>query len=664
MQPMDAQSIDELSINTIRLLAVDSVQRANSGHPGLPMGAAAMAYVLFTRFLNHNPQDPQWMNRDRFILSAGHGSMLLYALLNLTGYDLPIEELQRFRQWGSKTPGHPEHGLTPGVETTTGPLGQGFANGVGMAIAERFLAARFNRPGFSVIDHHTYAIVSDGDLMEGITHEAASLAGHLGLGKLIYLYDDNEISIDGSTDLSFTEDVNKRFEAYDWHVQHVADGNDTTAVDTALRLAVAETDRPSLIRVRTVIGFGSPNKQGTEKVHGSPLGAGEVAATKRNLGWPEECEFHIPEAVHGHLDARTEGAARQRIHQALLDRYQAAHPDLAKELKAWMNRQLVAGWEEALPTFEPGSKLATRAASGMVLDAIVPAIGNLIGGSADLTPSNKTQARSQVDFQKATPDGSYLRFGVREHAMAAVSNGIALHGGLRPYCGTFLIFSDYLRPSLRLSALMELPVVFVFTHDSIGLGEDGPTHQAVEHCMALRAIPNLTLIRPADATETAEAWRVALTRSGGPTALALTRQGVPTLSAHATDLRKGAYILEDCIGLPELLLLASGSEVHLVQDAARELRTDGVRVRVVSMPSWELFGEQPQTYRERVLPGAVSKRLAVEAGITLGWERYVGPHGRVLGLDRFGASAPGSVLFEQFGFTVRRVVAAARALLA
>ena len=661
---MDTQAIDELSINTIRMLAVDGVQRANSGHPGLPMGAAAMAYVLFTRFMNHSPQDPQWMNRDRFILSAGHGSMLLYALLHLAGYDLPIEELQRFRQWGSKTPGHPEYGLTPGVETTTGPLGQGFANGVGMAIAERFLSARFNRPGFSVIDHRTYAIVSDGDLMEGITHEAASLAGHLGLGKLIYLYDDNEISIDGSTDLSFTEDVDKRFDAYGWHVQHVADGNDTAAVDTALRLAGTVTDKPSLIRVRTMIGFGSPNKQGTEKAHGSPLGADEVAATKRNLGWPEDHEFHVPEAVRMHLDARTEGAAQQGTHQAMLDRYQAAYPDLAQELNAWMSRQLAAGWEEALPTFEPGNKLATRAASGKVLDTIVPALGNLIGGSADLTPSNKTQARSQTDFQKATPDGSYLRFGVREHAMAAVSNGIALHGGLRPYCGTFLIFSDYLRPSLRLSALMELPVVFVFTHDSIGLGEDGPTHQAVEHCMALRAIPNLTVIRPADATETAEAWRVALTRTGGPTALALTRQGVPTLSVHAPDLRKGAYILEDCEGPPELLLLASGSEVHLVQGAARELRMDGVRVRVVSMPSWELFDEQPQTYHERVLPGAVSKRLAVEAGITLGWERYVGAHGRVLGLNRFGASAPGSVLFEQFGFTVQQVVTAARALLA
>lgn len=661
---MEAQSTDELSINTIRLLAVDGVQRANSGHPGLPMGAAAMAYVLFTQFLSHSPQDPHWMNRDRFILSAGHGSMLLYALLHLTGYDLPIEELQRFRQWGSKTPGHPEHGLTPGVETTTGPLGQGFANGVGMAIAERRLSARFNRPGFPVIDHRTYAIVSDGDLMEGITHEAASLAGHLGLGKLIYLYDDNEISIDGSTDLSFSEDVDRRFEAYNWHVQHVKDGNDTAAVEAALRSAIAETDKPSLIRVRTVIGFGSPNKQGTENAHGSPLGVDEVAATKRNLGWPEDCEFHVPEAVRRHLDARTEGAARQGVHQALLDRYQTAHADLAEELDAWMNGQLVAGWEEALPTFEAGSKLATRVASGKVLDGIVPALGNLIGGSADLTPSNKTQARDQADFQKATPEGSYLRFGVREHAMGAISNGIALHGGLRPYCGTFLIFSDYLRPSLRLSALMELPVVFVFTHDSIGLGEDGPTHQAVEHCMALRAIPNLTVIRPADATETAEAWRVALTRTGGPTALALTRQGVPTLSARATDLRKGAYILEDCEGLPELLLLASGSEVHLVQSAARALRTDGVRVRVVSMPSWELFGEQPPAYRERVLPSAVSKRLAVEAGVTLGWERYVGPQGRVLGLDRFGASAPGGVLFEQFGFTEQHVVAAARALLA
>ena len=667
-QPHPVTDLDQVSINTIRLLAVDGVQRANSGHPGLPMGAAAMAYVLWTRFLRHNPNDPAWLNRDRFVLSAGHGSMLLYALLHLSGYDLPIEELMNFRQWGSKTPGHPENFLTPGVETTTGPLGQGFANGVGMAVAERFLAARFNRPGFPVIDHYTYAIVSDGDLMEGVSHEAASLAGHLGLGKLIYLYDDNEISIDGSTDLAFTEDVEKRFEAYGWHVQHVEDGNDLAAVGAALEQAQAETDRPSLIAVRTIIGFGSPNKQGTEHVHGSPLGEDEVRLTKRNLGWPEDQFFHVPDAVGSHMGAAaSDGVQQQDAWNDLLARYADAHPDLARQLDTWARGMLPDGWEAALPTFEAGGKIATRAASGKVIDALVPALGNLLGGSADLTPSNKTRASGQQDFQKDTPDGSYVRFGVREHGMAAACNGIALHGGLRPYCGTFLIFSDYLRPSMRLSALMHQPVVYVFTHDSIGLGEDGPTHQAVEHYMALRAIPNLTFIRPADANETAQAWRAALTRTSGPTALALTRQKLLTLNrdsfAAAEGLHQGAYVLSDSNGTPDLILIASGSEVGLIIEAAEVLRGEGVGVRVVSMPSWELFAEQPQSYRDAVLPPSVTKRLAVEAGVTIGWERYVGLEGRILGLDRFGASAPANVLFEQFGFTVENVLTHARALL-
>ncbi|MFQ5569775.1 MAG: transketolase [Rhodothermales bacterium] len=660
--------LDELTINTIRFLAVDAVQRANSGHPGMPMGAAPMAYALWHRHLKHNPKDPAWPDRDRFILSAGHGSMLLYALLHLTGYDLSLEDLRDFRQFGSKTPGHPENFITPGVETTTGPLGQGFANGVGMAVAERFLAAHFNQPGFPLFDHHTYAIVSDGDLMEGVTHEAASLAGHLGLGKLIYLYDDNKISIDGSTDLAFTEDVLKRFEAYGWHVQRVDDGNDLTAIDAAIVAAREEAERPSLIAVRTIIGFGSPNKQNTAGVHGSPLGEEEVALTRRNLGWPEDRTFYVPEAVREHLrEAATTGAQKQAAWNDLLHRYREAYPEQAQQLDAWLGGELPDGWDAQIPDFEAGGKIATRAASGKVLDALVPALGNLVGGSADLTGSNKTRANGQVGFQKDAPGGSYLYFGVREHAMASMCNGMALHGGLRPYCGTFLIFSDYLRPALRLSALMHQPVVYVFTHDSIGLGEDGPTHQAVEHYMALRAIPNLVFIRPADASETAEAWRAALQRTDGPTALALTRQKLSTLDrsqvASAKGLHQGAYILSDCDGTPDLILLASGSEVSLVLDAAVVLREEDVKVRVVSMPSWELFAEQSLSYRDDVLPPHVTSRLAVEAGVTLGWERFIGSEGRILGLDRFGASAPAGVLFEAFGFTVENVLKHARELL-
>ncbi|WP_166978844.1 transketolase [Rhodocaloribacter litoris] len=662
-----ATELAQRSINTIRFLAVDAVQQANSGHPGMPMGMAAPAYVLWHHFLKHNPKDPAWPDRDRFVLSAGHGSMLLYALLHLTGYDLPMEELKRFRQWGSRTPGHPENFLTPGVETTTGPLGQGFANGVGMAIAERFLAARFNRPDFPVVDHYTYGIVSDGDLMEGISHEAASLAGHLGLGKLIYLYDDNEISIDGSTDLAFTEDVGRRFEAYGWQVLDVPDGNDLEAVARALETARSDASRPSLIITHTHIGYGSPNKQDTAEAHGAPLGEEEVRLTKRALGWPEEPAFFVPGEVYEHLGEAVErGRAAQEAWQALLERYAGAYPDEAAAFRAWLDGRLPEDWDADLPVFEPGTSVATRKASGAVLAALGAKLPNLIGGSADLTPSNNTFIKGRTDFQKDQPSGSYLRFGVREHAMAAICNGIALHGGLRPYCGTFLVFSDYMRPALRLSALMHLPVVYVFTHDSIGLGEDGPTHQPVEHAMSLRLIPNLTFIRPADAAETAEAWRVALLRRDGPTALALTRQGVPVLDrttlAPAEGLRRGAYILSDD-DEPELILMATGSEVALIVAASERLRRLGHRVRVVSMPSWELFEREPEDYRRAILPPEVTARVAVEAGRTLGWERYVGPRGHVIGLDRFGASAPGKVVFEKLGFTVDRVVEAARALL-
>jgi transketolase len=661
--------LDELAINTIRFLAVDAVQRAESGHPGMPMGAAPMAYVLWTRHLSHNPRDPQWPDRDRFVLSAGHGSMLLYALLHLTGYDLSMEELKNFRQWGSKTPGHPEAHLTPGVETTTGPLGQGVANAVGMAIAEKHLAARFNTPERPLVDHYTYAICSDGDLMEGISHEAASLAGHLGLGKLIYLYDDNEISIDGSTDLAFTEDVDARFEAYDWHVQRIDDGNDLHAIDAAIQAARAETERPSLISVRTHIGYGSPNQQDTAAAHGSPLGEDEVVLTKRNLGWPEDETFYVPDAVRDHLrEAISRGADAQAAWNERFARYKEEQPEKAQAFATGMAGDLPDGWADALPTFEAGTSMATRAASGTTLDALGPHLPSLIGGSADLTGSNKTDIEGRHDFQTDRPEGQYFRFGVREHAMAGAANGMALHGGVRPYVGTFLIFSDYLRPSLRLSALMEQPVIYVFTHDSIGLGEDGPTHQPIEHLMALRAIPNLTLIRPADANETAQAWRAALQNDHGPTALALTRQGLPTLDrttyASAEGVRQGAYVLSDDDDTPDAILIASGSEVQHIARAAETLRADdGINVRVVSMPSWALFDAQPDAYRDAVLPPNVDVRLAMEAGRAQGWERYVGPKGRIIGIDRFGASAPGSTNMEQFGFTAEHVVDTVRAML-
>lgn len=658
---MRPATCDLLCINTIRTLAMDGVQKARSGHPGMPMGMADAAYVLWTRFLKHNPKDPKWPDRDRFVLSAGHGSMLLYSLLYLTGYDLTLEDLMAFRQWGSRTPGHPEYGLTPGVETTTGPLGQGFANGVGMAIAERFLAATFNRPGLPIFDHYTYAIVSDGDLMEGISHEAASLAGHLGLGKLIYLYDDNDISIEGSTDITFTEDVAARFRAYGWHVQKV-DGYDLNGIAAAIRAARREIARPSLIICRTHIAYGSPHKQDDASAHGEPLGEEEVRLTKKALGWPPDAQFWVPpEVLPVFRRAVEEGAAAQARWQAMWAEYARQYPREAALLERLWAGELPHGWEEVIPSFSPADgPMATRKASGIVLNALAAALPTLIGGSADLAPSNLTLLRGYDDFQKETPAGRNLRFGVREHAMGGILNGMALHGGLIPYGGTFLVFSDYMRPAVRLAAMMHLPIVYVWTHDSLWIGEDGPTHQPVEHLAALRAIPNLTLIRPCDANETAEAWRAALRRRDGPTALVLTRQNLPILDrsgvAGAQNLARGAYVLRDAPeGNPNLILIASGSEVHLALAAQEGLAEQGVQARVVSMPSWELFDAQPPEYRAAVLPPAVPK-IAIEAARPLGWERYVGPDGAVIGIGRFGASAPYPVLMEKFGFTPQAVI--------
>ena len=653
--------LDQLCINTIRTLAMDGVQKAKSGHPGMPMGTADLAYVLWTRFLKHNPANPVWPDRDRFVLSAGHGSMLLYSLLHLTGYDLPLEELKNFRQWNSRTPGHPEYGLTPGVETTTGPLGQGFANGVGMAIAESFLAATFNRPEFPIFDHFTYAIVSDGDLMEGVSHEAASLAGHLGLGKLIYLYDDNEISIEGSTDLTFTEDVPARFRAYNWHVQEV-DGYDMDGIEAAVRAAQKETRRPSLIVCHTHIAYGSPNKQDTASAHGAPLGEEEVRLTKEALGWPAETHFLIPEeALAVFRQAVEHGRQAEAQWCETFESYRTMYPKEAALLDTLWAGRLPDGWEETLPTFAPANgPLATRKASGAVLNALAQALPTLIGGSADLAPSNVTLLKGSADFQCDSPAGRNLRFGVREHTMGSILNGMALHGGLLPYGGTFLVFSDYMRPPVRLAAMMGLPVVYVWTHDSVWIGEDGPTHQPVEQLAALRAIPNLVLIRPADGNETAAAWRVALERRDGPTALALTRQKLPvlfeTIRNPAEKVARGAYVLADSSGIPGALLIASGSEVHLALEARDLLAQKGIAVRVVSMPSWELFDAQPASYREAVLPPQVTARLAIEAGVTQGWAKYVGLAGDVMGLDRFGASAPYKVLMEKFGFTAEAVV--------
>ena len=652
--------IDQLIANTLRMLSIEAVQQANSGHPGLPLGAADLTTVLWTRFLKHNPADPTWPNRDRFVLSAGHGSALLYSLLHISGYPMSLDELKRFRQWDSHTAGHPEYHPQLGIETTTGPLGQGLGNAVGMALAERWLAARYNQPGFPVVDHFTYVLASDGDLMEGVSHEAASLAGHLGLGRLIVLYDDNHISIDGPTELTLSDDATARFAAYGWHTQRV-DGHDMAAVDAAIRAAQAETERPSLIACRTHIGYRSP-LQDTAKVHGAAMGEENVRLTKEAYNWPLEPSFYVPPKIGARVEQmRKAGAARQAEWEALFGRYREAHPDLAAQWDIAMRGELPSGWESALPTFAD-KPLATRAASGQVLDAIVPHLPTLIGGSADLTGSNKTRPAGVEAVRRGDFSGFYLHFGVREHAMGAMLSGLALHGGVRPYGGTFMVFSDYMRPTIRLAAMMGLPVIYVFTHDSIGVGEDGPTHQPVEHLMALRTIPNLVVIRPADGNETAQAWRVALERRDGPTVLALTRQGLPQLTPADNDLVRGAYVLAEAAGgAPDVVLIATGSEVCLVMESREQLAQEDVAARVVSMPSWELFDAQPDDYRAAVLPPGVP-RLAVEAGVTLAWARYVGEKGRVIGLDRFGGSAPYKTLFEHWGFTVDNVVQQARAL--
>jgi transketolase len=679
-----AADLDTLCINTIRFLSVDAVQKANSGHPGLPLDAAPMGYVLWTRFLEHNPRDPQWFDRDRFVLSAGHGSMLLYSLLHLTGYDLPMEEIQRFRQWGSKAPGHPERGHTAGVEITTGPLGQGFANAVGMAMAEAHLAARFNRPGHTVIDHATYVLASDGDMMEGVASEAASIAGHLQLGKLTCLYDDNRVTLSAGTDMTFSEDCAARFAAYGWHTQRVEDGNDLAAIDAALAAARAVTSRPSLILVRTHLGYGSPNKHDTYEAHGSPLGADEVKLTKQNLGWPLEPAFLVPPEALAHFRGAVErGKAAESAWNDRMAAYAKAFPDEARELKRILRGELPSGWDSGIPSFPADAKgVSTRVAAGKVMNAVAPRVPELCGGSADLDPSTYTGLKDQGDFQPPGVNGpdmqgssgggwSYagrnVHFGVREHAMAAICNGMAAHGGIVPYDATFLVFSDYMRPSIRLAALMGLHVVHVFTHDSIALGEDGPTHQPVEHLAALRAIPELTVIRPGDANEAAVAWRVAMESRDRPVALILSRQNLPTLDrtryADAEGLRRGAYVLLDAKDAkPGLILIASGSEVGLIAAAADKLAAQGLAVRCVSMPSWELFEDSPREYRDKVFPPSVTARLAVEAGIAQGWERYVGPAGDVLSVERFGASAPAEVLLREYGFTVNNVCARALAL--
>jgi len=667
---VDNNPLDQLCVDTIRTLSIDGVQKANAGHPGMPMGAAPMAYVLWTRFLKHHPANPHWHNRDRFVLSAGHGSMLLYSLLHLTGYDLSLDDLKHFRQFGSKTPGHPEYHLTAGVETTTGPLGQGFANGVGMAIGERYFAARYNRPNFEVIDYNIYGIVSDGDLMEGVASEAASLAGHLKLGNIIYLYDDNHISIDGTTECAFTEDRMKRFEAYGWHVQSVADGNNIQAIDAAIRAAQAVTDRPSIIAVRTHIGYGSPNKHDTGGVHGTPLGEEELKLTKKAYGWDPEKKFFIPaEALNHFREAVEKGRAAEDEWQKLFSRYQKVHPDIAMELEELWQGKLGNEWKKALPKFgtDPAA-VATREASGKVLNAIAPYLPGLLGGSADLRPSNNTFLKNYPEFQPGSYDGKNFHFGVREHAMGSVLNGMALTDGLIPYGGTFLIFSEYMRPPIRLAALMGIRPIYVFTHDSIGLGEDGPTHQPVEQLASLRTIPNITVLRPADANETSEAWKYAIEHHSGPVAMALTRQKVPTIDrttyASAENFWRGAYTLAESSAKPQIILIGTGSEVQFAIGAYERLSEKGFAVRVVSMPSWELFERQTKEYRESVLTPSIKKRIAIEAGVPLGWNKYVGDEGVIIGITKFGASAPYEVLYKEYGFTVENVVKKAEELLA
>jgi transketolase len=654
------RNIDDLCINTIRALSMDAVQKANSGHPGAPMGLAPAAYVLWTRVMKHNPENPGWLDRDRFVLSAGHASMLLYSLLHLSGYAVTLDDIKNFRQWNSKTPGHPEFGHTPGVETTTGPLGQGFANAVGMAMAERHLAARFNSPGHEIVDHYTYMVCGDGDMMEGISSEAASLAGHLGLGKLICIYDDNKISIEGSTEIAFTEDVALRFKAYHWHILNVDDGNDIDAIYNAFQAAKAQTGRPSLIVLRTHIAYGSPNKQDTADAHGAPLGEEEVRLAKKSLGLPKNALFNIPDAVWNHFTQCVEtGREAEAGWQEKFQAYSKKYPDMANKWVDAMSGFLTTGWDEDIPEFSVSDgPIATRAASGKVLNAIASRLPTLIGGSADLAPSTKTFLEISHEFQKDAYDGRNIRFGVREHAMGGIMSGMFLHHGLRPYGGTFLVFADYLRPALRVAAIMNLPVIYVFTHDSIAVGEDGPTHQPVEHLVSLRAIPGLTVIRPADASETAQAWRRALKITNGPIALILSRQKLPVLKSNAIKdgLTKGAYVLADCDGKPDIILIGTGSEVHIIIEAKARLLEEGVAARVVSMPSWELFEKTSQKYKDHVLPPDVQTRLAVEAGSSMGWCRYVGTRGAVIGINSFGASAPGGIVMEKYGFTSEHVV--------
>ncbi len=674
--------LEELCVNTIRFLSIDAVQKANSGHPGLPLDAAPMAYVLWTKFMKHNPSNPQWFDRDRFILSAGHGSMLLYSMLFLTGYDIPLEQIKQFRQWGSITPGHPERGVTPGVEATTGPLGQGFGNGVGMAMAEAYLAARYNKPDFDIINHFTYSIVSDGDIMEGVSSEAASLAGHLNLGKLIYLYDNNHMSLSSSTHITFTEDCNQRFRAYGWHTQIVDDGNNLEAIENAVEVARQETTRPSLILVHTHLGYGSPHKQDTFEAHGSPLGEEEVKLTKQHLNWPTEPPFYIPEEVSKYFGmAVNDGHIAEADWQSKWTNYEKQYPQLAQELQKLINDELPQDWDADIPQFPPDAKgMATRIASGKTMNAFSSKLAGFIGGSADLNPSTYTELKEsgnfgpniQGDLQGSINGGwSYagrnIFFGVREHAMGTILNGLATHGGIIPFGATFLTFSDYMRPPIRLAAMMQAHAIFVFTHDSIGLGEDGPTHQSIEHVATLRAIPNLLVIRPCDANETAEAWRMAI-RASGPVALILSRQNLPTLDrkqfAPAVNLYRGAYILSEAPeGKPQLILIASGSEVQLIVEAQRKLQEQKIAVRLVSMPSWELFEDQPDEYKDSVFSPDIPLRLSVEAGVKQGWEKYVGGYGDILGIDRFGASAPGPIVMREFGFTVDNICEKALTLL-
>ncbi len=662
-QMKQGDRLDQLCINTIRMLAVDAVEKARSGHPGLPMEAADIGYVLWTRFMRHSPSNPSWPNRDRFVLSAGHGSMLLYALLHVTGYDVSLDDIRQFRQWNSKTPGHPEYGHTPGVETTTGPLGQGFSNAVGMAMAQEYVAQHFNRPGYPVVDYFVYALISDGDMMEGIASESASLAGHLGLGRLVYIYLDNRITIEGSTSLTFTEDVGKRFEAYGWHVQKV-DGYDLASIASAVEAGNQETEKPSLIIARTHIGRGSPNKQDKSSAHGEPLGTDEAQLVRQRLNWPEE-QFHVPEEALAHLRTVVEkGRQWEAEWLKLFESYAGQHPDLAKQWEEFQGGEWPEGWkEQILVDFEPGQgPIATRAVSGKVLESVAPKLTRLLGGSADLAPSNKTYVKGLGLF-KTDLCGRNIHFGVREHAMGGILNGMALSHNLVPYGGTFLVFSDYMRPAIRMAALMKLQVIYVFTHDSLGVGEDGPTHQPVEHVAALRTIPNLVVLRPADANEAVFAWQLALSRKEGPTALILTRQKLPIIDrtrfgSHEGLLRGGYVLAEAPQGTPQVLILATGSEVHLALAAYEELLGQGVAARVISLPSWEIFEAQEADYREEVLPATVKARVAVEAGVSMGWQRYVGANGKVVGVDEFGASAPGNVVMEKFGLTADAVVSA------